>query len=76
MVAATVTMAIADPTTGAAVDRLVDLYALRQPVQLQSDGASSWWQIVFVVGGLMVEESMVREEGSFFTQPLFTISPK
>ncbi len=43
MVAATVTMAIADLTTAAAVDRSADLYALQQPVLLpQSDGASSW----------------------------------
>ena len=75
MVAATVTMAIADLTTAAAVDRPTDLYALQQPVPLlQSEGASSWCQIAFVGGGLMVEESMVREEGSFFTQPLFAIS--
>jgi hypothetical protein len=43
MVAATVTMAIADLTTAAAVDRPTDLYALQQPVPLlQSEGASSW----------------------------------
>ena len=30
--------------------------------------------IIFDVGGLMAEESMVREEGRFFTQPQFAIS--
>ena len=70
-------MAIADLTTAAAMDGPADLYALLQLMPLlQIDGASSWCQIVFVVGGLMVEESTVREEGSFFTQPLFTISTK
>ena len=43
MVAATVTMAIADLTTAAAADRPADLYTLQQPVPLlQSDGALSW----------------------------------
>ncbi len=70
-------MAIADPTSAEAADGPTDLYALKQPVPLlQSDGASSGGQSDFVVGGLMVEESTVREEGSFFTQPLFTISTK
>ncbi len=32
--------------------------------------------IVFVVGGLMVEESTEMEVGSFYTQPLFVISTK
>ncbi len=43
MVAATVTMAIADPTTAAAADWPADLYTLQQPVPLpHSDKASSW----------------------------------
>ena len=32
--------------------------------------------IIFVDGGLIVEESMVMEEGHFFTQPLLAISTK